>query len=182
MFVFLAPWFVFVAGLLVTVLLDHHPMRRTGPRTVELALLWVMVMTGIGGLVGAMGHLGPASIDVAESIGYAPSMFQWEVAFADIAFGALALLAIRFRDRWLAATVVGLSIFYLGDAVGHVIEMSSGNMQPGNVWALPNDIGIPLLAIVLLVAYRRGLGRLPALPRHGVVGPPGTEYVAPRAG
>ena len=182
MSVFIAPWFVFVAGLLISVLLDHHPMRRSGPRVVELALLWAMVMVAIGGFVGALGHLGPASIDVAESIGYAPGMFQWEVAFADLAFGALALLAIRFRDRWLTAAVVGVSIFYLGAAAGHLVEMSGGNMHVGNVWALPSDVGIPVLAIVLLVVYRRGLGRLPSTPKYGVVGAPGTPNTIPKAG
>jgi hypothetical protein len=45
-----------------------------------------------------------------------------------------------------------------------------GNDAPNNTWAIPSDIAQPLVAIVLLILYRRGLGRLPAMPKHGVVG------------
>jgi hypothetical protein len=170
MLVFLAPWLLLVIGLTIHVLLDHHPGRRSGPRLVELALLWVMVFGGVSGIVGAMGHIGPASIDTAENIGYAPSMFQWEVGFADVALGVLAILSVRYRDRWLTAAVVAIAISYGGDAVGHIIEMSGGNMNPGNVWSMPADIAQALLGVVLLILYRRGRGRLPIVPPHGVVG------------
>jgi hypothetical protein len=47
---------------------------------------------------------------------------------------------------------------------------SDGNTAPNNVWAIPSDILQPLIGVILLVLYRRGLGRLPAGPKHGVLG------------
>ncbi|MDO8308034.1 MAG: hypothetical protein Q7V58_06715 [Actinomycetota bacterium] len=170
MFFFFGFWITLLVGLAIHVLVDRHPNHRTGPRFIELALLWVMVWGGIYGLYGVLGHTGPMSAEVAESIGYAPSMFQWEVGFGDLALSVLGIMCLRYRDRWLTAAVVAVAVSFGGDAIGHIMEMSDGNMAVNNVWAMPSDIAQAAAGIVLLVLYRRGLGRLPALPKHGVVG------------
>lgn len=170
MFFFAAYWIVLVIGVLVAVLIDRHPNRRTRPRVIEIALLWVVVYSGIYGLVGVLGHIGPNSAAVAASIGYAPSMFQWEVGFGDLTLCILGIASYWFRDRWMTAAVVAVAISYWGDAIGHIMQWSDGNDAVNNVWAIPSDILQPLLGILLLLAYRRGLGRLPSLPKHGVMG------------
>ena len=114
------------------------------------------------GLLAAFGHIGPGAADSAASIGYAPSMFQWEVGFADLALGVLGVASFWFRDRWLTAGVVALAISYGGDAIGHIMQyVAHDNTAPNNVWAIPSDIAQPLLGIILLLLYRRGLGKLP---------------------
>jgi hypothetical protein len=171
MFFFLAPWIVLVIGIAVNVLLDRHSLRRTAPRVVEIALLWSVVWLGAWGVLGALGHIGPNSAEVAASIGYAPSMFQWEVGFGDLALSAVAIGSFWMRDRWLTAGVVALAISYWGDAIGHVMQyVGEGNVAPDNTWAIPSDMAQPLLCIVLLVLYRRGLGKLPPRGRRGVQG------------
>ena len=170
MFFFAAYWIVLIVGVLLTVLIDRHPNRRTRPRVVEIALQWVVVYSGIYGLVGVLGHIGPNSAEVAASIGYAPSMFQWEVGFGDLTVCILGIVSFWFRDRWLTAAVVAVAISFGGDAIGHIMQWSDGNDAVNNVWAIPSDILQALLGVLLLLAYRRGLGRLPALPKHGVVG------------
>ena len=146
---FIVPWIVLIVGVVINIAVDRHPARRTGPRIVELALLW----------------------EIAAGIGYAPSMFQWEVGFGDLALSVLGIGCFWFRDRWMTAAVIALAISYGGDAIGHIMQyVGDGNDAPDNTWAIPSDILQPLLAIVLLVMYRRGLGRLPGLPTHGVVG------------
>jgi hypothetical protein len=168
---FVIPWIIMVVGIAINVLVDRHPNKRTAPRFVEIALLWTMVWMSVWGLIGVLGHIGPNSQEIAAQIGYAPSMFQWEVGFGDLALSVLGIGAFWFRDRWLTAAVVALAISYGGDAIGHIMEyVGSGNVAPDNVWAIPSDILQPLLAVILLVLYRRGLGRLPTLPKHGVVG------------
>jgi hypothetical protein len=168
---FLVPWAVWVAGIFLTVLLDRHRLRRTRSRLIEISLLWTMVWFGVWGLVGVAGHIGPNSAEVAASIGYAPSMFQWEVGFGDLTLSVLAIACYWFRDRWMTAAVVAIAISYGGDAVGHIMQfVGDGNTAPDNVWAIPSDIIQPLLGVVLLLAYRHGLGALPRGPRHGVVG------------
>ncbi len=163
-------WVILIVGLIINILVDRHPTRRTGPRIVELALLWVVVYGGIFGLLGVYGHIGPQSAETAEQIGYAPSMFQWEVGFGDLAISVLGIMCFWWRDRWLTATVVALSVSFGGDAIGHIMQITDGNMADSNVWSMPSDILQSVLAVLLLIAYRRGLGKLPQLPRHGVVG------------
>jgi hypothetical protein len=173
---FLVPWLVLVIGVVANVLLDRHPQRRTSARMVEIALLWTVVWFGVWGLFGVLGHIGPNSAEIASSIGYAPSMFQWEVGFGDLALCVLGIAAFWFRDRWLTAAVVALAVSYWGDAIGHVMQyVSHDNTAPDNVWAIPSDIAQPLLGLILLVLYRRGLGKLPAGYRHGVQGPEGLD-------
>ena len=168
---FIVPWIVLIVGVVINIAVDRHPARRTGPRIVELALLWVMVWFSVWGLIGVAGHIGPNSAEIAAGIGYAPSMFQWEVGFGDLALSVLGIGCFWFRDRWMTAAVIALAISYGGDAIGHIMQyVGDGNDAPDNTWAIPSDILQPLLAIVLLVMYRRGLGRLPGLPKHGVVG------------
>ncbi len=153
---FLLPWIITFLGWGVHVAVDRSPQRRTGRRMVELLLLWVLVFGGIWSLIGALGHLGPNSTEIAEGIGYAPSMFQWEVGWADVAVGVLGIGCVWRRDGWLTASVVVLAVCYLGDAIGHIMQYTvHDNTAPDNVWAIPSDILGPVLAIVLLVAYRR---------------------------
>ncbi|MDQ1306566.1 MAG: hypothetical protein QG671_2398 [Actinomycetota bacterium] len=162
---FLAPLVLLVIGWGIHVLLDRKPNRRTGHRVVELALLWVMVWLGAWALFGGLLHLGPTAGAIAESIGYAPSMFQWEVGWADIAIGVLGVGCAwkARRDGWLTAAVVVLAISYWGDAIGHIMQYyAHDNTATSNVWAIPSDILQPLLAIILLVAYRRGERKLAA--------------------
>ncbi len=178
MYFFLIGWVVFVVGLALNIVIDRNPARRTKPRVIELALLWVVVWFAVYGLVGVLGHLGPNSAEIAAEIGYAPSMFQWEVGFGDLTLSILGIVAFWFRDRWLTAAVVAVAISFFGDAIGHIMEWSGGNDAVNNVWAIPSDILQPLLGIALLLAYRRGRGRLPELPTHGVLGAAGTSRVA----
>lgn len=171
MIYFVVPWVLLVIAIALNVVLDRHPARRTGPRFVEIALLWVVVGLGAWGLIGILGHIGPDSVQTAQSIGYTPSMFQWEVGFGDLALTTLGILSFWFRDRWMTAAVVALAISYWGDAIGHVMQyVADGNDAPNNVWAIPSDIVQPLLGIILLIMYRRGLGRLPSGYRRGVLG------------
>lgn len=156
---FLSPWVVYVVGVLVHYFVDKVPARRTGHRFVELALLWLLVLFGFMAILGGVSHIGPTSTQIAEQIGYVQSMFQWEVGWADIALGVLGVACAwqRFRDGWMTAAVVTMVIMYWGDAIGHVMEyVTYDNAAPGNFWAIPADFLQPLLAVVLLIIYRRG--------------------------
>jgi hypothetical protein len=126
-------------------------------RIVELFLLSFLVFTvGIGSLWAFTGHLFFPN-QVASNIGWAVgNPFQMEVAFANLAFGVLGLLCFWIRGNFWTATVIGVSVFYLGAAVTHINNMLSvSNHASGNVGAaLITDILIPLLLIGLLIAYK----------------------------
>ncbi|QSB16591.1 hypothetical protein JQS43_10120 [Natronosporangium hydrolyticum] len=165
---FVGQWALIVVGFVLHLLLDRHPDRRTGPRAVELALLWVLVAGGAWAIIGGIAHIGPNSTEIADQIGYEPSMFQWEVGWGDIALGVLGIGCAlrRLRGSWLTAAVVALAISYFGDAIGHLMQLvAHDNRAPSNVWSLPSDILQPLLAIGLLIGYRR-TSRRPE-PRRG---------------
>ena len=69
----------------------------------------------------------------------------------------LGVLCARFRDGFLLAAVIAVSICYLGDAYGHLHQAAlHDNHDPDNtglvLWA---DFITPLVAIGLYVASRR---------------------------
>jgi len=140
---------------------DSRP--RSAARTLEIFLVWWMVVAvGIGAIFGAMFHFfdGPGT---AREIGYTngDGGFQTEVGFGDLAIGVLGVLCIWFRDRFLLAAVLVLSISYLGDAYGHLHqEAIHDNHDPDNTGlVLWGDFILPLVAIALYALRERALRR-----------------------
>lgn len=136
---------------------DSRPRSRS--RTLEIFLVWWMVVAvGVAAIFGAMFHLFDGA-DTAREIGYTngDGGFQTEVGFADLAIGALGILCARFRDGFLLAAVIAVSIAYLGDAYGHLQQAAvHDNHDPDNtgllLWA---DFIVPLVAIGLYAARSR---------------------------
>jgi hypothetical protein len=154
---FLTEWATMLLGFAVHAAVDRSPYRRTRARLVELALLWLLVLGGFWAIFGGVFHLGPTADQIAAEIGYAPSMFQWEVGWADISLGVLGMGCAwsRNRDGWMTAAVIALLIAFWGDGIGHIMSLvAHNNTAPDNVWALPSDFLQPLLALVLLWIYR----------------------------
>ena len=130
--------------------------RGHGPAA-ERFLSWILLLPiGATGLWAGVFHLFfPAT--AAAFIGWQVSPFQFEVGMADVAFGFTACIAFWRDLGFKAAAVCTASIFLLGDAVGHVIQMVRlGNFAPGNA-GVPfyTDILCPALAIILLLVASR---------------------------
>lgn len=155
------PFLVFAAIALIGAAIHRHrdSQARSAARTLEIFLIWWMVVAvGVAAIFGAMFHFfdGP---DTAREIGFSngDGGFQTEVGFADLAIGVLGVLCARFRDGFLLAAVVAVSICYLGDAYGHLHQAAiHDNHAPDNtgltLWA---DFIAPLVAIGLYVLWRR---------------------------
>ena len=126
---------------------------RTRQRIAETLLLYLFAFPiGLGGLVGFVGHTLRAG-PVAASIGWpAGNPFQFEVAVANLAFGVLGLLCLRFRDGFWAATAIGWSVFMLGAAAVHLHQIHIGQpYAPDNAGAiLYFNIVAPVCVLVLL--------------------------------
>ena len=155
------PFLFFAAIALIGAAIHTHRERETrdAARTLEIFLIWWMVMAvGIASIFGSMFHFfdGP---DTAREIGYTngDGGFQTEVGFADLAIGVLGVLCARFRDGFLLAAVIAVSICYLGDAYGHIHQATiHDNHDPDNTGlVLWSDFITPLVAIGLYVASRR---------------------------
>lgn len=147
-----------IIGALIMLGIQFYSKRAlTMKRIIEIFLLSFLVITvGLGSIWASICHSFFAN-QVASSIGWAPgSPFQQEVAFANLAFGVLGVLCIWIRGNFWTATVIGVSIFLLGDALGHISNIFvTGNYASGNAGAvLVLDILVPILLIGLLVAYK----------------------------
>jgi hypothetical protein len=160
------PFLFFAAVALIGAAIHVHrdSQPHSTARTLEIFLIWWMVVAvGVAAVFGSMFHFfdGP---DTAREIGYTngDGGFQTEVGFADLAIGVLGILCARFRDGFLLAAVIAVSVCYLGDAYGHIHQAAvHDNHDPDNtglvLWA---DFIAPLVAIGLYVASRR----TPAVP------------------
>lgn len=150
-YIFLA---ITVIGAFLHLFLSKAP--KTKNRVFEVFLLWfLVVMVGFGSIWGFIGHVFMANM-VAAMIGWpAGSPFQFEVGIANLSYGIMGILCWKFRDNFWIATIIAISVFYLGAAYGHIVNIAqTGNMAPGNAgYALYIDILIPLILICLLIAY-----------------------------
>jgi hypothetical protein len=153
-------WVILVLGFLIHWWADR---RRHGPRphrALELLLLWVVVFGGLWTILAGLGLIDGDAHRDAISGGYTPSMYAWEVGWADIAIGALGAACARsaLRGQWMTAAVTVLAISFSGDAIGHVMAWNAhGDSGSGNVAAIPADLLQAGLAVLLLIIYRRVL-------------------------
>lgn len=93
----------------------------------------------------------------ARSIGWEPSPFEWELGWAEIGLGIVALTSLwRGYNTRLAVTVV-FAIFSFGAAIQHINQIRCcANFAPGNaglvLWL--GDIALPLFLLALAVLSR----------------------------
>ena len=136
-------------------------------RLESFIVVMIFFQAGVGGLFGFVGHVFRPD-QTAAYIGWpAGSPFQFEIGMANLMIGVLGILSIWFRGEfWLAATI-GQSIFYLGCAVGHILQQLNGDMAPGNTGILLyfGDIFAPL-SVFALVLLHRHLSRTHSRSNH----------------
>ena len=129
----------------------------TNKRIVEIFLMsFLVISVGIGSIWAFIGHAF-LSAQVAASIGWAAgNPFQLEVAFANLGIGVLGILCYWIRGNFWIATVISSSIFLIGAAYIHIINMFQfANYAPGNAGpVLYMDIIGPVILIVLLILYK----------------------------
>lgn len=93
----------------------------------------------------------------APLIGWRPSPFEWELAWAELGLAVVALLSMwRGYDTRLAATLM-YAIFSFGAAAQHIhLMMTQHNYAPGNaglvLWF--GDIALPIVLLALALASR----------------------------
>jgi Family of unknown function (DUF6790) len=156
--------FVILAAIGFVLALLHLAIQkqpRSRQRIADLLLIYAFAFPiGLGGLVGFAGHTIRAA-PVAASIGWpAGNPFQYEVAVANIAFGILGLLCLRFRDGFWSATAIGWSVFMLGAAAVHLHQIHIGQpFAPDNAGAILYFNIIAPACVLALLAIRNGKTR-----------------------
>lgn len=131
---------------------------------------WMVAVVGFNSLLGAGFHVldGP---HIATLIGYTrgDGGFQWENAMGDLAIGVVGIMAYWFRGHFWLATIVVLSVQYLGDAAGHIyFWIAEHNVEPDNIGVpLWIDVVLPIIVWALYVGSRRHGGD--AVPDRPIV-------------
>ena len=132
-------------------------------------MLYVLAVGVAGGAIGGFFAHAFLADEVADSIGWpAGSPFQLEVAFANLALGILAILAMNRRDGFRDATVIAVAIFAGGATITHVKDIvETGNLAAGNTVQNVDNLVTPALLIWLLLALRRSASPtdMPTNPR-----------------
>ena len=149
--------FAVVALLGASVHMALSPKRRSSGAAIAgtylICLLFIYV--GLMGLLTAYGHVF-RSAQTSASIGWATSPYEYEVGMADLTVGVLGVLCLRFRGNFWLATAIANAVWLLGDAIGHIREMTlHGNHARNNSGVfLGCEIAVPVI-ILILVAYTR---------------------------
>lgn len=160
-------WLVVVtmlAGQWTHILLDRSPDRRTPLRRFTLGLLWIVGGSGFWVLVDGLLYLSPSSIELTPEAAAAPGLVHWELAWTDITLGVLLLgcIPLRHRGSWLDAAVLAMTMLYLSNVVGALIEIFGRHSYTSyTVWSIPTQLIQVILAVTYLSYYRRLAGRQP---------------------
>lgn len=113
----------------------------------------VIFLIGWAGIGAGISHIFFGR-KTAASIGWAPSPFEAEVGFADLAMGVAGVMAAnQSTDFWLAVIVVS-SIFRVGCGIGHIRQMiCQRDFAPNNTAILAINFGVPLFLGLAYVAW-----------------------------
>lgn len=151
-------WYIWlflpIIGGLVQFYLSKKP--KSNSRLFELLLLWYLGITvGIGSLFAGLVQIFSPEM-VAQSVGWPNTPFLREVGVANISYGILGVIAVKYRSFW-APSIIAFTIFMWGAAMGHIYNiLQTGNLNPGNAgYVLYLDIIIPLILIALFIAHHK---------------------------
>jgi NTP pyrophosphatase (non-canonical NTP hydrolase) len=111
---------------------------------------WVM---GIYGLHGFVMHLVFPDF-TAKLIGWPNSPFQYEVAYANLVFGVVGLVAwFRPHREFMRAAVIGFLVWFGCDGIGHVWSLfAQGDTAEFNAGSiLYTDLLLPIAGVVLFI-------------------------------
>ena len=155
--------FTLIAVVGASVHLAFSPKRRSrGAAIAGTYLLYLLFFyVGLMGLLTAYAHVfRPA--ETSASIGWSTSPYEYEVGMADLTVGVLGILCLKFRGDFWLATAIANAVWLLGDAVGHVRQMTLNNNHASNNSGifLVTEIIMPLVVLALTLYHRRREGKL----------------------
>lgn len=155
MFIYLIIMSLSLVGFFIHLGLTKEP--KTKANLVEWFLLYQLVFTV--GCISFLSFFGLTFMSqmVAEYLGWPYSPFEEELGNANLAFAVLGILCIWFRDDFWTATIIGLSVWLLADAEGHIMDaIRNHNYAPGNIGVpLFTDILVPIMLLILLYYYKK---------------------------
>jgi hypothetical protein len=136
-----------IISTIIHILIEKTPFAET------LLLYTLIICVGVSGILGFYYHAFKADW-TAKYIGWATgNPFQFEIAVANLGTGICGILCIWFHDGFWLATIIAYSVFSLGAAYGHIVEIKKAkNYAPGNAGpVLYYDIIVPIVLICLFI-------------------------------
>lgn len=126
------------------------PKGRTQWAERQLAY-YLLFPIGLAYLYNGVMHTAFAE-ESAKFIGWASSPFQYEIGYASFGYAVCGFMAFRASYGFRAATVIAPSLFLLGAAAGHIVQIvNERNFAPGNAGSiLWTDIIFPIMGFALL--------------------------------
>lgn len=162
MFLFLSLYVFGVLGFIIHA--SYTPKEeRTQARMSELMLLYQIVFSL--GLTSIMAFVGLTFMPeyIAALTNWPSCPFEQQLANVNLGYGILGVLSIWFRGYFWVATIIGFSVWIIGDGFQHLYHaLFRGNLSDGNVGVpLYTDFIIPVLLLFLLYFYIRENGLRP---------------------
>lgn len=152
--IFIAVLALGLIGFLIHFLVSKEP--RTLYRVVRLFLLYQLVFSvGFASLLAFYGLTFMTDF-VAVYSGWPTCPFEKLLGNVNLAFAVLGIMCIWRGDEFWFATILGMSIWLLADAVTHIIDIVvNKNYAPGNAGVpLWTDIIIPIVLLALYAWYK----------------------------
>ena len=146
------PAIMFIASVIVPLLL-----RGGRPLAVRLLDWQLLLAVGVTGIWAGFFHMAFPQM-VAQTIGWQPSPFQFEIGVADMAMGITAVAAFWRSLAFKGAVVLYVVLFDIGVSAGHVRQaVEAGDYAPNNfgLLLLLTVAEILILPWLLWAAWRR---------------------------
>jgi hypothetical protein len=155
LFIFISLLAFSIIGFFIHLYVSKEP--KTLFRIVELFLLYQLVFNV--GLISLLAFIGLTFMPdyVAAYTGWPACPFEQQLANVNLGYGVLGILCIWKRNDFWLATILGLSIWLIGDAMDHIADMVyNHNYAPGNIGIpLYTDIIVPVVLLILYALYKR---------------------------
>jgi hypothetical protein len=143
----------FIGVLLFAVTAVPVLAARTGDWQLELLENGVVYLVGWAGIGAGISHV-VFGRKTAASIGWAPSPFETEVGFADLAMGVAGVMAAGQPTSYLLAVIIVNAIFRAGCGIGHVRQMTKDrNFAVNNTGVILIDFGVPTFLVLGYLAW-----------------------------
>ena len=150
--------FTLLAVVGASIHLALSPRRRSsGAAIAGTYLLYLFfIYVGVMGVLTAYAHVF-RPVQTSASIGWETSPYEYEVGMADLTVGVLGVLCLKFRGDFWLATAIANAVWLLGDAVGHVRQMTFNDNHAANNSGifLVTEFIMPLVILALTLYSRR---------------------------
>lgn len=155
MFIYISILILGIVGFFIHLFVSKEP--KTALRIVRLFLLYQLVFSvGLTSLLSFIGLMFLTDFVAAYS-GWPACPFEKQLANVNLGYATLGILCIWREDDFWLATIIGLSVWLIGDGIGHIADMVlNHNYTPGNVGVpLYTDIIVPVALLILYAVYQK---------------------------